>query len=79
MKLIIPLVITFLTSTAIAGGKLSVFFTQNNIERQLTWQCAEIDECIEILQSRIEENQGCDPKVFKIVLERVYIPGMDDA
>ncbi len=63
---------------AVAGGRLSVFFEQNGVERSIKWQCNEIDECIDILQQRIEEKGACDPKVIRIVLEKIYIPGIDD-
>jgi hypothetical protein len=77
MKTLILLLI--LTSTfAMAGGKLSVFFMQNGVERLLTWQCAELDECLQILETRVESQGECDPKVTKIVLERIHIPGLDD-
>lgn len=67
-----------LANISMAGGKLSVFFIQNGVERKLAWQCEELNECIEIFQNRIEEKGGCDPKVVKVVLERIHIPGIDD-
>jgi hypothetical protein len=68
-----------LATQAAAGGRLSVFLNQNGIERKITWQCEDLEECIERLQSRIESKGECDLRVNKIVLERIHIPGLDDA
>lgn len=77
MKIVLLLLIS-LTNPAIGGGKLSVYFDQNGIERQMVWQCSEIEDCFDIIQNRIEERGECDSKVNRVVLERVHIDGLDD-
>ena len=78
MKTIIIL-LAFSFNLALAGAKLSIHLEENGATKTVVFQCEDLTECAERVKERIEDEGGCDPRVKKVVLESMYIPGLDDA
>ncbi len=79
MKTLLILLTLCLSSPIFAGAKMTVHLEENQATKQVVFQCENLNECVERMQQRIEDKGGCDSRVKKVELERVYIPGLDDA
>lgn len=80
MKTLTTLLLIFTLNTAIfAGAKMSIHLEENGATKTVIFQCEDLSECAQRIQTRMEEEGGCDPRVKKVVLESIYIPGLDDA
>lgn len=78
MKLLIGLLLVGLNNFAIAGAKLSIHLEENGASKIVVFQCVDLNECAERIVERMEDEGGCDPRVQKVVLEKAYIPGLDE-
>jgi len=58
------------------AAQMSVLLESNGATRLVKFQCNEISECAERLADRINEQGSCNPQVNKILIEKLYIPGM---
>ncbi len=74
----ILIIMLFMADFAFAGAKMTIHLEENQATKEVVFQCADLNECAERIQERMEEG-GCDPRVKKVVLETLYIPGFDDA
>ncbi len=78
MKILL-ITILFLANFTFAGARLTVYLEDNNITETVVFQCMNLNECAERIQERMESEGGCDPRVKKVVIETIHIPGIDDA
>ena len=78
-KLTTLLLLLLLNTITLAGGKLTVYLEDNGVTESISWQCMDLTECAERIQNRLEDKDSCDPRVTKVILEKVHIPGLDDA
>jgi len=62
--------------TSANAAKMSVLLESNGATRMVVFQCNDISECAERLAERINAEGSCNPQVNKILIEKVYIPGM---
>jgi len=58
------------------AAQMSVLLESNGATRVVKFQCNEISECAERLAERINTKGSCNPQVNKILIEKLYIPGM---
>ena len=58
------------------AAKMSVLLESNGATRVVNFQCNDISECAERLAERINNEGSCNPQVNKILIEKLYIPGM---
>ncbi|SMN00364.1 hypothetical protein SPONN_1627 [uncultured Candidatus Thioglobus sp.] len=79
MKLLLILLTISLSNVIFAGATLTVYLEENQITEKVVFQCEDLNECAERVQARMESENGCDPRVKKVVIETVHIPGLDDA
>lgn len=78
MKILL-ITILLLANFAFAGARLVIHLEDNGITETVVFQCGDLNECAERVQERMESEGGCDPRVKKVVIETVHIPGIDDA
>ncbi|WP_157059375.1 hypothetical protein [Bathymodiolus septemdierum thioautotrophic gill symbiont] len=57
---------------------MTIYLEENEITEKIVFQCEDLNECAERIQMRMEAG-GCDPRVKKVEIETIFIPGMDDA
>ena len=74
----LALIIIFLSQFALASARMVVYLEENEVTEKVIFQCVDLNECAERIQERIESEGGCDPRVKKVEIETVHIPGMDD-
>ncbi len=80
MKTLTALLLTFtLSTTTFAGARMSIHLEENGATQTVVFQCEDLSECAERVQARMDEEGSCDPRVKKVVLETIHIPGLDDA
>lgn len=79
MKLFTFLLALFLSTFAYAGAKMTVHLEENQATKTVVFQCADLTECAERIQDRLESEGGCDSRVKKVEFESVYIPGFSDS
>jgi hypothetical protein len=78
MKILLTLALLSLSNFAFSGARLVVYLEENEVTEMITFQCADLNECAERVQTRMESEGGCDPRGKKVVIETVHIPGIDD-
>ncbi len=62
--------------TSTNAARMSVLLESNGATKMIRFQCNDISECAERLAERINAKGSCNPQVNKILIEKVYIPGM---
>ncbi|SMN12150.1 hypothetical protein SPBRAN_361 [uncultured Candidatus Thioglobus sp.] len=78
MKILLTFLMISFSNFALAGAVLTIYLEENQITEKVVFQCEDLNECAERIQMRMESENGCDPRVKKVVLETVHIPGIDD-
>ena len=65
-----------IVDTAANAAQMSVLLESNGTTQTVKFQCNDISECAERLAERINNKGTCNPQVNKILIEKIYIPGM---
>ncbi|KAA0439061.1 MAG: hypothetical protein FXV80_06100 [Candidatus Thioglobus sp.] len=77
-KILLALIVISLSQFAFASARMIIHLKENEITEKVIFQCEDLTACAERIQSRIESEGECDPRVVKVEFETVKIPGMDD-
>ncbi len=60
-----------------AGALLTVTLGDSQLSK-ITWQCADVTECVELIITRVEEHGSCDERVQEIKISKTFIEGFDE-